>query len=114
MKLRKACAALCALMLACLCACTPVADAEIVLLAGKNGVEDHSFLQSAWNGVRLFASAHGKTFNFFVPSAQKTAAFRSSVDSAVAHGAKVLIFPGQDFDEFAAPEIIDVEEIKED
>ena len=44
MKWKKACAALCALLFAGLCACAPMAEAEIVLLAGKNGVEDHSFI----------------------------------------------------------------------
>ncbi len=73
------------------------AKAEIVMIPDAAGVNDGSFNQSAWEGIRLFAGVNGKSCNYYQPTRQEDKAFLASIKKGVHNGAEVVVLPGQAF-----------------
>ena len=67
---------------------------EIALVTDVGNIDDKSFNEGAWNGVKNYAEANGKTYNYYRPSEDSTAARLESIATAVEKGAKVVVCPG--------------------
>ena len=76
----------------------PVASAdgtyEIALVTDVGNIDDKSFNQGAWEGVKAYAEANGKTFNYYRPSEDSDEARIETIKTAIEKGAKVVACPG--------------------
>ena len=67
---------------------------EIAMITDIGTIDDKSFNQGAWEGVKAYADENGKTSNYFKPAEKSTNAYVAEIDKAVAAGAKVVVTPG--------------------
>ena len=72
---------------------------EIAMITDIGTIDDKSFNQGTWEGIKAYCEANGKTFNYYQPSAQSTDMYIEKIDQAVADGAKVIVTPGYLFEE---------------
>ena len=76
----------------------PVASAdgtyEIALVTDVGNIDDKSFNQGTWEGVKAYAEANGKTFNYYRPSEDSDEARIETIKTAIEKGAKVVACPG--------------------
>ena len=87
-------------------------DYEVVLVTDVGNIDDHSFNQAAWEGVKTYAEENGKTYAYYRPSEDSTEARIKQIKAAVANGAKVIVLPGYLFEDavtqmqFEFPDVI--------
>lgn len=81
-----------------LSACKPKTY-EIALVTDVGNIDDKSFNESAWNGVKQFAKENGKSYAYYRPIADTTNARLDAIESAVNKGAKIIVCPGYLFNE---------------
>jgi len=67
---------------------------EIGMVTDVGTIDDKSFNQGTWEGVKAYAEAHGKTYNYYQPSDVSTELYLEKIEQAVADGAKVIVTPG--------------------
>ena len=77
-------------------ACAPKTY-EIALVTDVGNIDDQSFNQGAWEGVKQFAEANGKTYSYYRPTEDSDAARVEAMKTAVEKGAKVIVCPGYTF-----------------
>lgn len=77
-------------------ACAPETY-EIALVTDVGNIDDQSFNQGTWEGVKQFAEANGKTYNYYRPSEDSDEARVEAMKTAVKKGAKVIVCPGYMF-----------------
>jgi len=75
---------------------------EIALVTDVGNIDDHSFNQSTWEGVKAFAEDKGITYNYYRPSEDSDEARVESMKSAIDKGAKTIVCPGYLFASSAA------------
>lgn len=75
-----------------------VQQAQIVMVTGTGGIDDHSFNQGAWEGIRLYAGLHGKTCYYYQPASTTNDAYMESIRKAEMGGAEVILLPGWYFE----------------
>ena len=83
---------------------------EIALVTDVGNIDDQSFNQSAWEGVKLYAEANGITYNYYRPSEDSDEARVEAMKTAVEKGAKVIVCPGYMF----GPSITEAQELYPD
>ena len=67
---------------------------EIALVTDVGNIDDKSFNQAAWEGVKEYSEANGINYDYFRPSEDSTVARVESIETAIAGGAKVVVCPG--------------------
>jgi basic membrane protein A len=67
---------------------------EIALVTDVGNIDDQSFNQASYEGVKAFAEANGKTYNYYRPSEDSTDARIESISAAIDKGAKAVVLPG--------------------
>lgn len=67
---------------------------EIAMVTDVGNIDDQSFNQSAWEGVKEYAEANNKTFAYYRPSEDSDDARVESIRTAVEKGAKNIVLPG--------------------
>jgi len=67
---------------------------ELALVTDVGTIDDKSFNQGAWEGLKKYATEHNKTYQYYQPSEATNAAYLESIDLAVKGGAKVIVTPG--------------------
>jgi len=72
---------------------------EIALVTDVGNIDDKSFNEGAWNGVKEYAEANDITYNYYRPGEDSTAARVETIENAIANGAKVVVCPGFLFEE---------------
>lgn len=72
---------------------------EIALVTDVGNIDDKSFNQSAWEGVVAFAKENKISYNYYKPSEDSTAARVETIKTAIETGAKVVVCPGNLFEE---------------
>jgi basic membrane protein A len=72
---------------------------EIALVTDVGNIDDKSFNESAWNGVKQYAEDNDITYAYYRPTADTTTARLEAIESAVEKGAKILVCPGYLFKE---------------
>ncbi len=66
---------------------------KIALITTINGVDDGSFCQSAWAGVREFGEKNKVNYQYYKPLSDAVAEIINAVELAVADGATVVVMP---------------------
>jgi len=84
---------------ALLAACKPKDTYEIALVTDVGNIDDKSFNEGTWNGVKEYAEANKITYAYFRPSEDSTAARVETIKTAIDKGAKVVVCPGYLFEE---------------
>lgn len=79
--------------------CTPKESYEIALVTDVGNIDDKSFNEGAWNGVKQYAEANKISYQYYRPSEDSTAARVETIGGAVEKGAKVVVCPGFLFEE---------------
>lgn len=76
-------------------------NVRITMLTDVGTIDDKSFNQGTWEGVKAWGQANGLSettsgagFNYIRPNAGTTADYESAIDDAVAGGANVIVSPG--------------------
>jgi len=72
---------------------------EIALVTDVGNIDDKSFNQSAWEGVKAFAEENKISYNYYKPSEDSTAARVETMKTAIETGAKVVVCPGYLFED---------------
>lgn len=74
---------------------------EIVMLMDlpTGTVNDGSFCEATWNGIKQFGEETGATYTYMTPSEESKEAYLSLMDQAVKVGGKVLVCPGYLFED---------------
>lgn len=72
---------------------------EIALITDLGDIDDKSFNQGAWEGVKAYADENGISHQYYKPAKQTTTDYVDSIDLAVNNGAKVVVTPGFLFEE---------------
>lgn len=67
---------------------------EIALVTDVGNIDDQSFNQYSWEGVKQYAEEHGKTYAYYQPSEDSNDARVESITTAVEKGAKAVVLPG--------------------
>ena len=67
---------------------------ELALVTDVGNIDDQSFNQSTWEGVKKYAEENGKTYAYYRPSEDSNDARVESIKAAIAKGAKVVVLPG--------------------
>lgn len=90
-----------ALLALTLSACTPsdnggtsVRTYELALITDVGTIDDRSFNQGAWEGLKAYAEDNGITYKYYAPANQSTAQYINAIDLAIQNGAKVIVTPG--------------------
>ncbi len=67
---------------------------ELALITDSGTIDDRSFNQGAWEGIKAYAEEHGITHKYYQPTEKATTAYETTIDLAVEGGAKVIVCPG--------------------
>lgn len=67
---------------------------ELALVTDVGTIDDKSFNQGSWEGLKEYATKHNKTYQYYQPSEATNAAYLESIGLAVKGGAKVIVTPG--------------------
>ncbi|MGD9761771.1 MAG: BMP family protein [Candidatus Izemoplasmatales bacterium] len=77
----------------------PVTGYEIALVTDVGNIDDKSFNEGTWNGVVEYATANSKTYSYYRPTEDSTAARIEAMEAAINNGAKIVVCPGYLFEE---------------
>lgn len=72
---------------------------ELAMVTDIGTIDDKSFNQGTWEGIKEYAEANGKTYNYYQPNGQSTEIYLEYMQQAVEAGAKVVVTPGFLFEE---------------
>lgn len=75
---------------------------EIALVTDVGNIDDQSFNQYSWLGVKEYAEENGKTYAYYQPSEDSTDSRVESMTTAIEKGAKAVVLPGYLFADAAA------------
>lgn len=81
----------------------PAADAgdgkfELALITDIGTIDDKSFNQGSWEGLKKYAEEKGITHKYYKPTEKTTDAYVAAIDLAVEGGAKLIVTPGYLFE----------------
>jgi len=87
------------LLVGCSCEKDPAETDEkvkIVMITDVGTINDKSFNQGTWEGIKAFAEAHADKVEhrYYQPAAQSTADYVSAIELNVEEGANVIVTPG--------------------
>lgn len=74
------------------------AGAELALITDVGTIDDKSFNQGSWEGVKAYAEQRGISYKYYQPSEKSDDAIMTSIGLAVKGGAKVIVCPGYLFE----------------
>ena len=72
---------------------------EVALVTDIGMIDDQSFNQAAWEGVKSYCDANDITYKYYQPNDNTAAARMEQIDGAVASGAKIVVCPGYLFND---------------
>jgi len=67
---------------------------EIALITDIGTIDDKSFNQGAWEGVKQYAEENGVSYQYYQPASTDTDTLISTIELAISGGAKVVVCPG--------------------
>ncbi|PKM61531.1 MAG: BMP family ABC transporter substrate-binding protein [Firmicutes bacterium HGW-Firmicutes-4] len=71
---------------------------ELALITDLGHIDDQSFNQAAWQGLKQYAEEHGISYKYYQPEEGTTDSYVETIDQAVAAGAKLVVCPGYLFE----------------
>ena len=73
--------------------------AEVVMITDVGTIDDKSFNQGTWEGVKAYGEETGKKVEYIKPTEKSDNAYKEAIDQAVnKYGAKVIVTPGYLFE----------------
>lgn len=72
---------------------------EIALVTDVGNIDDKSFNEGAWNGVKEYAEANKVSYAYYRPTEDSKEARVNSIKTAITKGAKIVVCPGYLFEE---------------
>lgn len=72
---------------------------EIAMITDLGTIDDKSFNQGTWEGIKAYAEENNITHEYYKPTEQSTDAYLAAIELAVQGGAKVVVTPGYLFEE---------------
>lgn len=84
---------------------------ELALVTDIGTIDDKSFNQGSWEGLKQYAEENNITYKYYQPTEKTTDAYLDQIELAVEGGAKVVVCPGYLFEEavyFAQDEFPDI------
>ncbi len=67
---------------------------EIALITDVATIDDKSFNQGSWEGVKAYVEENDVSHKYYMPAEKSTEAYEAAIDLAVEGGAKVIVCPG--------------------
>jgi basic membrane protein A len=67
---------------------------EIAMITDVGTIDDKSFNQGTWEGVKAYAEENNITHKYYKPAEKTTDAYIDSIGLAVTGGAKIIVCPG--------------------
>jgi len=74
-------------------ACGP-REYVIAMITDSGDIDDRSFNQGTWEGIKEFAKDNNKTYKYYKPTAITLDAYVAAIDLAVKGGAEIIVTPG--------------------
>ena len=71
---------------------------ELALITDMGTIDDKSFNQGSWEGLKKYAEEKGISYKYYKPTAKDTDSKIDSILLAVAAGAKLVVTPGYLFE----------------
>ena len=71
---------------------------EYALVTDYGSIDDRSFNQHSWEGLEKYCKEAGKTYKYYRPTEQSTDGYITSIETAIANGAKYVVCPGFSFE----------------
>ncbi|MGI6786983.1 MAG: BMP family lipoprotein [Acholeplasmataceae bacterium] len=78
-------------------ACVPKVDSEgqkIVLITDKGDIDDKSFNQGSYDGVKAFGDKYKVEYAYLKPREATNEAYIAAIEQAIANGATIIVTPG--------------------
>lgn len=75
------------------------ADGKIALVTDVGTIDDESFNQATWEGVKQYGDAHSIEYTYYQPTEDSTEERINQIDLAISEGATVVVMPGYLFGE---------------
>ena len=72
---------------------------ELAMITDIGTIDDKSFNQGTWEGIKAYAEEHNITHKYYKPTEQSNDAYLAAIQLAVEGGAKVIATPGFLFEE---------------
>ncbi len=67
---------------------------EIAMITDAGDIDDESFNQGTWEGIKEYAEANDKSYRYYRPSEISDDAYIEAINLAVRGGAEIIITPG--------------------
>ena len=75
-------------------------DLKVVMITDSGSIDDKSFNQGTWEGIKRYESEFQTIdASYLTPADNSTESFLNSIDNAVLSGAEVIVTPGFSFEE---------------
>ena len=71
---------------------------ELALVTDAGTIDDKSFNQGAWEGMKAYAEANGISYKYYQPIEISTASYIETIGLAITGGAKLVVCPGYNFE----------------
>lgn len=71
---------------------------EYALVTDYGSIDDRSFNQHSWEGLEKYCKEAGKTYKYYRPTEQSNDGYITSIETAIANGAKYVVCPGFSFE----------------
>lgn len=71
---------------------------EIALITDVGNIDDKSFNEGAWNGVKQFSEERGVRYNYYRPNEDSNSSRIEQIENAIDKGAKMVVCPGYLFE----------------
>lgn len=81
---------------------TATVEGAVALVTDVGTLDDESFNQASWEGVKNYCEANGINYQYFQPQEDSTEERLAKIDEAVAAGYNVIVMPGYLFGEAAS------------
>lgn len=67
---------------------------EIALITATGSIDDKSFNQGSWEGVKEYADANNIKYKYYKPTDSSETAIQAAMELAISAGAKIVVCPG--------------------
>jgi basic membrane protein A len=71
---------------------------EIAMITDVGDIDDESFNQGTWEGVKAYAQENDISYDYYKPSEKSDSAYISAIELAIDNGAEVVVTPGYLFE----------------
>lgn len=70
---------------------------EVALITDSGNIDDGSFNEGTWNGIKDYCEKNNITHGYYIPTAESSQSQKDAINNAIQKGAKVIVTPGFSF-----------------